>query len=418
MRNDRGDRLIQFYQETDSVIMNTFFQLPPRRLYTWKSPADSPQKMNRNQIDFIIINKRYQNSVKSVKTYPGADILSDHNLLLSKIKIRLKKTRKRNPQKRLDTQRLKDNTTRMEVKEELNNNINSISLDINYEDMDVEDTWSKIKNVCNLVADNMLKPEKGTKKQQWMTEEILDLMEERRKHRNKNERTYKKINNKINKEIKEAKEQWLQIQCREIEALEQKHDTFNLHKKIKTMAGRTSSRSSNLVLDKQGGLITDTGGILERWREYMGELFDEEQQAETIVHADSGPEITLDEVRHSITRLKNNKATVPDNVQAEILKLLEDNQLKLLTKLLNKIYETGELPSDWLVSTFIPLPKRANATRCSDYRIISLMSHALKILLNIIHSRIYRKLEENMSKIQFGLEVEWEREKPYFLYRS
>lgn len=140
MRNDRGDRLIQFCQETDSVIMNTFFQLPPRRLYTWKSPADSPQKVIRNQIDFIIINKRYQNSVKSVKTYPGADILSDHNLLLSKIKIRLKKTRKRNPQKRLDTQRLKDNTTRMEVKEELNNNINSISLDINYEDMDVEDT--------------------------------------------------------------------------------------------------------------------------------------------------------------------------------------------------------------------------------------------------------------------------------------
>jgi len=45
--------------------------------------------------------------------------------------------------------------------------------------MDVEDTWSEIKNVCILVADNKLKPEKIIKKQQWMTEEILDLMEDR-----------------------------------------------------------------------------------------------------------------------------------------------------------------------------------------------------------------------------------------------
>lgn len=43
MRNERGERLIEFCQETDITIMNTFFKLPPRRLYTWRSPADNNQ---------------------------------------------------------------------------------------------------------------------------------------------------------------------------------------------------------------------------------------------------------------------------------------------------------------------------------------------------------------------------------------
>jgi len=37
-RNSRGDRLVQFCQEENFKIMNTYFKLPPRRLYTWKSP--------------------------------------------------------------------------------------------------------------------------------------------------------------------------------------------------------------------------------------------------------------------------------------------------------------------------------------------------------------------------------------------
>lgn len=32
-RNERGDRLLQFYQEKSLVVTNTWFKLPPRRLY-------------------------------------------------------------------------------------------------------------------------------------------------------------------------------------------------------------------------------------------------------------------------------------------------------------------------------------------------------------------------------------------------
>ena len=74
-RNSRGERLLQFCIEKNLAIANTYFQHPDRLLYTWKSPGD----VFRNQIDYILIRKRHRNSVKQCKTYPGADIASDHN---------------------------------------------------------------------------------------------------------------------------------------------------------------------------------------------------------------------------------------------------------------------------------------------------------------------------------------------------
>lgn len=57
-RNHRGDRLIQFCAENKLTISNTFFQLPPRRLYTGKSLADSEINVIRNQIDFILVTQQ------------------------------------------------------------------------------------------------------------------------------------------------------------------------------------------------------------------------------------------------------------------------------------------------------------------------------------------------------------------------
>lgn len=79
-RNERGERLVEFVQEKDIVVTNALFKLPPRRLYTWKSPQDTKHKIVRNQIDYVMINKRYRNSILSAKTYPGADMASDHNV--------------------------------------------------------------------------------------------------------------------------------------------------------------------------------------------------------------------------------------------------------------------------------------------------------------------------------------------------
>ena len=69
------------------VIVNTLFQHHKRRLYTWTSPDGQYQ----NQVDYILCSQRWRRSVQSAKTRPGADCGSDHELLIAKFRLKLKK---------------------------------------------------------------------------------------------------------------------------------------------------------------------------------------------------------------------------------------------------------------------------------------------------------------------------------------
>ena len=88
VRNEPGQRLIKLCQEL--VIANTLFQQHKRRLYTWTSPDGQ----YRNHIDYILSSQRWRISIQSAKTRPGSDCGSDHELLIAKFRLKLKKVGK------------------------------------------------------------------------------------------------------------------------------------------------------------------------------------------------------------------------------------------------------------------------------------------------------------------------------------
>ena len=90
VRNEAGQRLIEFCQENALVIANTLFQQHKKRLYTWTSPDGQHQ----NQIDYILCSQRWRSSIQSAKIRPGADYGSDHELLIAKFRLKLKKVGK------------------------------------------------------------------------------------------------------------------------------------------------------------------------------------------------------------------------------------------------------------------------------------------------------------------------------------
>ena len=65
IRNEAGQRLIEFCQENALVIANTLFQKHKRRFYTWTSPDG--QHQHRNQIDYILCSQRWRSSIQSAK---------------------------------------------------------------------------------------------------------------------------------------------------------------------------------------------------------------------------------------------------------------------------------------------------------------------------------------------------------------
>ena len=90
VQNEAGQRLTGFCQENTLVIANTLFQKHKRRLYTWISLYGQYW----NQIDYILCSQRWRSSMLSAKTRPGADCVSDHELLIAKFRFKLKKVGK------------------------------------------------------------------------------------------------------------------------------------------------------------------------------------------------------------------------------------------------------------------------------------------------------------------------------------
>ena len=52
------------------------------------------QMVNTDQIDYILCSQRWRSSIQSTKRRPGADCGSDHELLIAKFRLKLKKVRK------------------------------------------------------------------------------------------------------------------------------------------------------------------------------------------------------------------------------------------------------------------------------------------------------------------------------------
>ena len=90
VQNERGQRLTEFFKENTLVIANTLFQQLKRRLYTWTSLDGQ----NRNQTDYILCSQRWRNSIQSAKTRLGTDCGSDHEFLIAKFRLQLKKVGK------------------------------------------------------------------------------------------------------------------------------------------------------------------------------------------------------------------------------------------------------------------------------------------------------------------------------------
>ena len=89
------------------VIANTLFQKHKRRSYTWISPDGQ----YRNQIDYILCSEGWRSSIESAKTRLGADCGSDHELLIAKFRLKLKRLEKTTRPFRYDLNQIPYNYT-------------------------------------------------------------------------------------------------------------------------------------------------------------------------------------------------------------------------------------------------------------------------------------------------------------------
>ena len=405
-RNERGEMLVDFCFENKLVITNTWFKKHKRKLFTWKMQADR----GRFQIDYILVKERFRNSVKDVRIIPSADIDSDHNLLVASISTRLKRIKTQGRKKsKWDLEQM--NNKASQVTQALEEKISGII----GKDVNLEQEWDEIKKCVKDTLINEVGRQRKRAKKPWITQEMINKMEERRKWKNVNSEAgrqmYRKLNNQLRRITDEAKLNYLENKCDEITTLERIGRYDLMYAKAKEFDENKSRNIRNKEFENELGImVNDPTEVKIVWENYIQELYDKPHRPKEIalekeneIDIDSiGPNILKCEVRKAIQDMKRGKATGDDEIPVDILKLMGESGIDALTKLINRIYDSGEWPNDFLEVTMIPLPKKPNAKKCSDHRTISLISHVSKIVARILTKRIEKRAEDILSEDQFG----------------
>ena len=96
------------------------------------------------------------------------------------------------------------------------------------------------------------------------------------------------------------------------------------------------------------------------------------------------PDILECEVKWALESITTKKAGGGDGIPVELFQILKDDPVKVLHSICQQIWKTQQWPQDWKRSVFIPIPKKANAKECSNYRTIALISRASKVMLKIL----------------------------------
>ena len=95
-----------------------------------------------------------------------------------------------------------------------------------------------------------------------------------------------------------------------------------------------------------------------------------------------------------------NKASGGDGISVELFQILKDDAEKVLYSICQQIWKIQQWPQDWKRLVFIPIPKKGNAKECSNYRTISLISHASKVMLKILQARLQQYVNRELPDIQ------------------
>ena len=162
-----------------------------------------------NQIDYILWSQRWRSSIHSAKTRPGADSGSDHELLIAKFRLKLKKVGKTTRPFRYDLNQIPYNYT---VK--VTNRFKGLDLI----DRVPEELWME---VCDIVQEAVIKTnpkKKKCKKAKWLSEEALQIAEKRREAKGKGEKErYTHLNAEFQRIAKRDKKAFFRDQCKEVE---------------------------------------------------------------------------------------------------------------------------------------------------------------------------------------------------------
>ena len=415
--NENGERFADLCANNNLVIGGSVF--PHRRLH--KATWVSPDLATENQIDHVCISKKFRRSLQDVKVRRGADIASDHHLLVAKVQLKLRRnwTGEKNLRPKYNTALLRDPETAETFGIMLKNKFQTLQELDEEEEQRIDGMWKNVKEAITTTCKETLGPQKSSHKE-WISAESMKRVEDRKEKKAalNNSRTraekvkaqtqYREANKKVKTSIKKDKKKHIETLAVEAEEAAKYGNMKDLYAITKKLSGKTS-KPQRPVKDKEGKPITGEEGQKRRWMEHFEDLLNRPAPQDTphIQQADRDLEMDLStptrgEIRKAIKKLRNGKAAGPDSIPAEALKTDTETMEEMLHPLFKKIWEEESIPSEWKEGYLVKLPKKGDLSNCANYRGITLLSTPGKIFYRIILDRMKDVVDPQLRDEQAG----------------
>ncbi|XP_037959185.1 uncharacterized protein LOC119688584 [Teleopsis dalmanni] len=418
--NDNGERIYELCNTMGLTIGGSLFPHKHLHKVTWISPDNATE----NQIDHIAISKMWRHSLCDVRKKRSADMASDHHLLIGEIQLKLNAVF-RKPQfkrKRFDLAKLDNPTVQNNYQSLLSAQIPN-SLPLEEEIFEAETYWEQAKCAFTEAAQQSV----GIPQRQnnpWITEHTWNLIKARKGEKEKVNRArtrqtkqqaqanYSIANRKVKRSARADKRRWLDNLATEAQKASESHRLKDLHNITKAMVGR-KHRIAKPIKNTRGELVHSTEDQLKVWEDHYRNLlagnntYPQQELCsrhhEHVARNDINTYVpNISEIEAAITQLKAGKSAGPDNIAPELLKADKISAAQIIQPIVNNFWSQESLPPNLKDGIIINIPKKGNLMECSNWRGITLLNVAYKVIAQILHKRLTSAAEPTLRAEQAG----------------
>ena len=193
--------------------------------------------------------------------------------------------------------------------------------------------WMEVHDIVQEAVIKTIPKKKECKKAKWLSEQALQIAEERREAKGKGEKERHIYLNAESQRIgRRDKKGFLSDQCKEIEESNRMGKTRDLFKKIRDTKG-TFHAKMGTIKDRNGMDLTEAKDIKKWWQKYIEELYkkdlqDPDNHNGMITHLES--DILECKVQWALGSITSNKASGGDGIPVELFQILKDYSVKVL----------------------------------------------------------------------------------------
>ena len=364
--------------------------------------------MHKQQIDYILVRRKWRNSIQDAQAYNSfASIGSDHRIVTVKIRLSLRAPKVKSTRKaKYIWKALEENAA---LQDKYATEVRS-----KFQILDGEPAtkmYERFASAITATAKEYLQEIPKRKKDRPFSENsrVRQAREEMetayQKYVGSSEKcseTYIVAKNNLNKVYEELEKEDLERKIEEIERCHNDNQAAQSWKLVKEISGKGSPQICQIK-----GASTEER--LQAWHSHFKSLLGNppiigNEDAEVIpiykaLAIEKGP-FSLEEYRKAKSTLKAGKSCGEDGIVPEVLKWIPIDELIL--DIINKAYNSQDLPTQWSISNIVPIPKSGDLTKTDNYRGISLTSVVAKVYNRMLLNRIRPVLDPLLRTNQNG----------------